>query len=372
MVTEKSVRRAERARAVLEYLRERGAIEASIPVAEIWAEVQRRVPLTEHEQEFVRKGRPRGESDWRWASADLVAAGWLRKHPGSIGGWSITPSGVDALDSFPGEALFREATRRYAAQRAERQNSIESSLPSEWLPSSPYQRKLLDAAQVWVEQSLRGGGSMFSPARDVWSEVCIGRLHQVWAAAEKFEGKNFVENLALQFDGESDDVKLLMAEMLTIQVLPIAETIGHAKKTQRVVSVLETMEHPVSIPVAFDEAFGGGAFNPGNGMMSRVNHAITLIVNLAKAWVELDQEQQEAALEDPRAWRQFVLEVPGDGFPTQRYALMYLVHPGFFGPIVSTDHRTQIRKAFLGESPRHVRRAFCWCQPARSRGSVRA
>ncbi|KRB36140.1 hypothetical protein ASD93_08490 [Microbacterium sp. Root180] len=196
---------------------------------------------------------------------------------------------------------------------------------------------------------MKKGGSIFSPGLSVWEPSTVTALHAKWTSSAKVEGKNFVENLEIQLQDQADAVKLLMAEIVSVQVLPIATVMGHAKKTEKVQSVLRLMEHPVSIPTVFDEAFGGGAFNPGTGMMSRINHAVTIIINLAKAWVDLDADAQERVLGDPRAWREFVLSVDGDSFPTQRYALMYLVHPGFFGPIVSEDHRHRIRQAFIGE-----------------------
>lgn len=349
MAADQIVRRASRARASLEYLNEHGAAGEYLPIADIWAATQERVPFTEHEAELVRKGRPRGESDWRWASADLAAAGWLRKHPDGSGKWAITDTGKQALRDFPGDELHAEATRRYAAGRVELQSAISDALPTTWVSTDNAQRKLLEAARVWIEQSLQKGESVFSPGRGVWSAETVERLHQLWSSAEKAEGKNFVENVALQLSNESDDIKLLMAEIVAIQILPISTAIGHAKKTQKVESVLALMQHRVSIPRLFDEAFGGGAFNPGSGMLSRVNHAVTIIINMAKAWVTLDLDAQEAVLADPLRWREFILGLDGDEFPTQRWSLMYLVHPGFFGPIVSTDHRSRIRTSFIGE-----------------------
>lgn len=349
MGTDTNVRRAARARASLEYLDEHGAVDEYLPIGDIWAAAQERVPFTEHEAELVRKGRPRGESDWRWSSADLAAAGWLRKHPDGSGKWAITDSGKHALRDYPGDDLHAEATRRYAAGRMELQSAITDALPTTWVSTDNAQRKLLEAARVWVEQSLQRGASVFSPTRDVWSSDSVTRLHHVWSTAVKVEGKNFVENVAAQLGGESDDVKLLMAEIVAMQILPISTAIGHAKKTEKVNALLAQMQHKVSIPTLFDEAFGGGAFNPGTGMLSRVNHAVTILVNMAKAWMDLDVDTQESVLADPLRWRDFVLSLDGDEFPTQRWSLMYLVHPGFFGPIVSADHRKRIREAFIGE-----------------------
>lgn len=349
MAADQPVQRAARARVSLEYLDEHGADGRFVPIADVWQAARERVPFTEHEAQLTQKGRPRGESDWRWSSADLAAAGWLRKHPDGSGKWAITDAGRQALRDFPGDELHAEATRRYAAGRMELQSVIADALPSTWVSTDSAQRKLLEAARVWVEQSLQKGGSVFSPGRDVWSLNTVTTLHRVWSTAERQEGKNFVENVASQLQGQSDDVKLLMAEIVALQILPISSAIGHAKKTEKVEAVLSLMQHRVSIPALFDEAFGGGAFNPGSGMLSRVNHAVTIIINMAKAWVELETDEQETVLLDPIRWREFILALDGDDFPTQRWSLMYLVHPGFFGPIVSTDHRRRIRETFIGE-----------------------
>lgn len=343
------VRRAERARASLEYLAEHADVDEYRPISEVWNSILRSVPFTDHEAELTSKGRPRGEADWRWASADLAAAGWLRKHPDGSGLWAITADGVQALRDYPGNELHAEATRRYAAGRLELQSSIDEALPTSWVSSEASQRKLLAAARLWVEKALQDGGSMFSTDGSVWSAPTVSALRELWERSVRVEGKNFDESLQIQLEGQSDAVKLLMAEIVALQVLPISQIMGHKRKTEKVQAVLDLMAHKVSIPSVFDEAFGGGAFNPGSGMMTMINRAVTIILNVAQAWVDASAEEQERVLTDPLAWRDLVLSVDGDAFPTQRYSLLYLVHPGFFGPIVSDSHRRRIREAFIGE-----------------------
>ncbi len=341
--------RAERARASLEYLAEHAEVDQYLPIGQIWDGVSESLPFTEHESVVTAKGRPRGESDWRWSSAYLAATGWLRKHPDGTGRWALTSDGVKALADYPGDELYVEAKRRYAASRLELQSSIDEALPTSWVSSEASQRKLLEAARLWVENCLQDAGSMFSSGASVWTAPTVSALRELWDRSSRVEGKNFEENLEVQLAGQPDAVKLLMAEIVALQILPISQIMGHKRKTEKVHAVLQLMEHPVSIPTVFDEAFGGGAFNPGSGMMTMINRAVTIILNLAQAWVDLSAEEQERVLGDPIAWRELVLGVEGDAFPTQRYSLMYLVHPGFFGPIVSDSHRHRIRDAFIGE-----------------------
>lgn len=345
---EKELKTSERARSALEILAETAPDGRYVSIDDIWQQCLARVPLTPYESEINTRGLPRGSTNWRFASSDLVAAGWLRKNPALTGEWAITPSGISALDAYPGDDLSREARRLWALEGDRRRNEVEQALPQRWVSSNSKQRALLSAAEVVVEEGLRKGLSAFSPGREVWTAQNIRGLHDLWETAQKIDGKGFSENLVLQLADATEDEKLLMAEILAFQLLPIANVMGHAKKRERVDSALNTMRHPVEIPQVFDKAFAGGAFNPGQGMQSHVNRAISVILEVLVSWTELSDDEQQRALEDPRSWRDLVLG-KDDGFPTQRYALLYLVHPGFFGPIVSADHRMRIREAFVGE-----------------------
>ncbi|WP_144794207.1 McrB family protein [Microbacterium paludicola] len=345
---EKELKTSERARCALEILAETAPDGRYVSIEDIWDQCLVRVPLTPYESEINTRGLPRGSTNWRFASSDFVAAGWLRKNPALTGEWAITQSGIAALDAHPGNDLYREARRLWTLERDRRVNEVEQALPERWVSGNSKQRALLSAAEVIVEEGLRKGLSAFSPGREVWTAQNIRGLSALWAAAEKIEGRGFTANLKLQLADATEDQKLLMAEVLAFQLLPIANVMGHAKKRERVESALNTMRHPVEIPQVFDRAFAGGAFNPGQGMQSHVNRAITVILDVLVSWTELNDDEQQRALDDPHAWRDLVLG-KDDGFPTQRYALLYLVHPGFFGPIVSTDHRTRIREAFVGE-----------------------
>lgn len=345
---EKELKTPERARCALEILADTAADGRYVPIADIWEEALTRVPLTPYESEINTKNRPRGETNWRFASSDFVSAGWLQKNPSLAGEWAITPSGIAALPEYPGDELHQEAQRLSAMARDRRRNEIERALPDRWVSDDNNQRRLLAAAEVIVDEGLRKGLSAFAPGREVWTARNIRELHSLWVAAAKEDGKGFNANLEQQLADATDDQKLLMAEVLAFQLLPIAKVMGHAKKRERIESALNAMRHPVEIPRVFDTAFAGGAFNPGVGMQSHINHAITVILEVLLAWAELSDEEQHSALEDPRRWRDLVLG-KDSGFPTQRYALLYLVHPGFFGPIVSIDHCKQIRAAFIGE-----------------------
>ncbi len=112
------------------------------------------------------------------------------------------------------------------------------------------------------------------------------------------------------------------------------------------------MREPVLIPAEVDQAFTSWSFNPGQGMAHGIHNALSIVVRLVDRWVVLGEDEREALLDDPWAWRDFVASVPGTPFPTQRNELNYLVHPEAFGEVVSAVDRERIRTVL----PRRGRR----------------
>lgn len=341
---------AERIRAAMEHLAQEAPDGRFLPIDEIWRAAHEHAPLTDFEQELHSNGRPRGEVEFRFATSLLVFAGWLYKHPDGSGRWAITDRGIEALAQHPGAELLAAATQINNQARAERRQRERDDAGARWLPHDAGIRRMLAAADVFVDVALRQGGSLFVERKAVWSRPTVEGLHARWqrVGSVREAGRSFIDNLKAQLDGAPDDEILLMAEIVAMQLLPIVKSIGYKAKRARVDAVIECMEHPVEVPRVFDQAFGAGAFNPGVAMNQDIPRSISYFVDMALAWTALDPEQQEEALEDPLAWRAFLREAAGEGFATQHHALLYLVHPGFFGPVVGEDRR-RIRDAFAGE-----------------------
>jgi 5-methylcytosine-specific restriction protein B len=165
-------------------------------------------------------------------------------------------------------------------------------------------------------------------------------------------GGQFHEKLQIQLADATDDAKLLMAELLAWQVLPISkEAMGWSKKESLVNSVLSSMGNPVDIPPEVVKGFRNGVVNPGPRMTRDKPRAVTLILRLLESWVDLDPEDQQELLGDPWRWRTFILGVKGSNFPTQRNALLYMVHPETFTDIFSDQDKGLVRNAFISSDP---------------------
>jgi len=337
-------------REMLTIVDELGRDGSQVRAGEVIAEAIRRVPLEDEERVLVASGRPRGEVNARWSSRELVEAGWLMKDPKGTS-WTIPPAGRQALIDLPTVPEFANEARRLSNEwRTNRENVRADQLSSVILPLNEDQARTLDAAQLFVERGLKQGTSVFAPSRSVWAAGPVAELVEHFIGAKGATGVSFIDNLANQLATVSDEARLLMAELITWQFLPISNRVlGERKKSERVNFVLGLMSEPVPVPVEVRRAFTGGSFNPGPAMSNGIPGALHIMLRLLEAWLALPLEEQEQALEEPHHWRDLVMAADGHKFPSQRNALLYLVHPAHFGPIVSEAHKLRIRSAFMAE-----------------------
>lgn len=247
------------------------------------------------------------------------------------------------LDEFSREL----SERRRSFQRAQR-DDLDLRLRSEIVPPDNRAAVIRATEQLFVERGLRDLDSVFAPGRAVWRAEVAAELRSVFLGQPEIAGDDFLSKLTNQFAHASDDARLLMAEVICWQILPL-QTPGERRKRERVTALLGLMEHPVTIPAEIDGAFRSWSFNPGTGMSVQLYRALSIVVEAVVQWIGLPAEQRDRALDEPWAWRDFVRGLPGASFPTQRNELLYLVHPGVFGEVVSGENRVAIREAFVGE-----------------------
>lgn len=340
----RSENRRNRLRAALRYLDEQGGAASRL---DVWDAARTRVPLEGEELEPNQHGKPQGESDFFWGSAGLVHAGFMTKPV--RGEWHLTDNGRRAsADDVPFEQFRDELNDRQRAFQRVLREDRETRLRTEIVPPDGRADLVRTTSQLFVERGLRALDSVFAPGRRVWRADVVAELEQRFLGQPDAAGADFLEKLAWQFDGASDDAKLLMAELIGWQVLPLQNP-GEKKKRLRVEFLLERMHHPVTIPTEIQDAFRAWSFNPGTAMSVSLFRAMSMVVRCAVKWVSLSAEERQHALEDPWAWRDVVDSLPDASFPTQRNELLYLVHPGVFGEVISGTARDAILRAFAGE-----------------------
>lgn len=341
MAEDTSQMRAVRARLALDALARAGG---SARRHDVWAVVENAVPLTGAETEKLSNGTVRGMNDWLWWTTSMVKAGWMTKD--GNGTWTITDSGRAALAEYVEPTAFTDAVQSgYGDWDRERKEALATRL----VPTDEQQKRVIQAAKIFAERALANGESVFAPGRTVWTSGTVEEARDAFVGAEN-TGRNFVEQLKHQMSDVSDEARLFMAELVTLQLLPASlDSIGENAKRTRVNEVLSTMEHRVEIPTEVDAAFGSGSFSTGQLLSGHIVNSLKVLLNFAAAWVSLNQEERERHLGDPWAFRRFVMALPKPNIPAQRLSLMYLFHPETFKDIVSKDQREAIRDAFVGE-----------------------
>jgi 5-methylcytosine-specific restriction protein B len=194
------------------------------------------------------------------------------------------------------------------------------------------------AAGMLLKPSPLGGGEA------TWTvDNAKELLRRVFDNYDAGEG-SFIAKLEKQLDGASIGVKVLAAELVALQTLPLSNVRSHTK-VRRIETILGWADEDTRIP---DQVLAGlqaaGSFNGGTGFnMNQWRHLCWL------ARFVLRIREAEGALtdllEDPLAFLRMTQSVPDD-VPAIRYTLDYLVWPSFSEPIVNRDHRRRIRDAF--------------------------
>lgn len=342
--------RARRTRETVVVLVEKGSLDTPVKLADVWGEIERRVPVLGEDAAINDSGKTKAKAAWTWSTADLARAGWIRKGPEG-GLWYPTESSQSALDEFEDPVKFTiEARARYSAWSKAKKETQRKLLSTGIAPRNANEERIREVASLFVANGLQAGESVFVAGRPIWNKATAEELMEHFVGSADETPRSFVDKLTDQLESVSDDARLLMAELVTWQLLPIhIGTIGEAKKAQRVEAILRTMTHPVKIPDAVLKVLSTGVYNPGTRMSSNLFPAMSIIVTLVHRWFSLSSDEREAMLEEPLRWREFVTNVPGENFPTQRNSLLYSVLPEYFGPIVSEDHKSRIRDAFVGE-----------------------
>ncbi len=220
---------------------------------ELWARVIAAHPLVDDDKALKQSGTQRGETDVRFYMQNLDKSGWVLT---GVGKHRITRAGRQALQRVP---LRREPLRGRGRGISSRGTSCASSLlrlmcrpsmrPADGLkPTREGEAVMLATARMLLEQGLRHGGSVFRP-RTRGLECGDGRSGCASAFVENPDlgSRSFMDKLRDQLADAGDDAVLLVAEMLSLLLLPADDWKPDSKRT-RVKEVLAQMDEPVHMP----------------------------------------------------------------------------------------------------------------------------
>jgi 5-methylcytosine-specific restriction protein B len=178
------------------------------------------------------------------------------------------------------------------------------------------------------------------PGRPTWVPNVLADLYERVVEHPDTSHDPFMVKLRRQLSTASAEVVQLAAELCYAYLLMPSNT-GAATKRKQVQEILSWSPAPVAVPSNLDRAFGNGIASVG-AARAQVPQHMRFLLELARAWHALPAERRDAALKDPWAFKEFVFELPAHSAFVEREALLHLVHPDRFEPIVAREMKRQI------------------------------
>ncbi|MCY3925442.1 MAG: AAA family ATPase [bacterium] len=208
--------------------------------------------------------------------------------------------------------------------------------------------KVYAAAELWVERALRADDSLFTPGTPIWTLSGLRELRERFLDRPDEGDRGFLAKLREQLEGSPPEVYQLMAEVLYVNFLIISQGRMKAQtKRNQINNVLGWGAPILTVPEAVSESLAPGIAGIRPLVQNR-HESVGFIIEFAEHWKELQPHEQQARLDDPWSFKEFVT---GFGFRSrflldsqntanaQMRAVLHLVHPDTFERILSDEHR---------------------------------
>ena len=131
-----------------------------------------------------------------------------------------------------------------------------------------------------VLRAMRGGDSVFTPVRRVWTPEVADELLRAFVERPDESGRSFEQKLDDQLAEVSDDAIQLFAELWCMSLAPLADT-RRPRSVELLTWVLAKMSSPVPLPPVVDTALEAGAFSGGVAFKTRRPFQIALLIKVA-------------------------------------------------------------------------------------------
>ncbi len=212
---------------------------------------------------------------------------------------------------------------------------------------------ILEAADTWKQRCLLDGGSLFSDEK-LWTRECFGHLHTHFVERLDKGTGSFEEKLRTQLEPASPEAKRLWAEMTWLYYLMVA-SVKPLTKLDRIRRVWQWSGSPLpENQRALGDVLGRGIVNFGVGYLSHQHLEFRFIVTLMLEWCGRSIQERHTLLRDPWKFAEWLDAQKDARRRPFRHALLFLLFPDVFEPIVSPNHKKAIVEAFpdeAGEKP---------------------
>ena len=210
--------------------------------------------------------------------------------------------------------------------------------------SGPVGEQFYAAAQCFVDAALRADDSMFTPGRPIWSLANTDDLYRRFIEQPDLGGDSFEAKFRRQLAGAAPAIYQLAGELIYVHLLIAAGTIGYAAKRGLIARVLSWSPEPADIPADLDQALRQGLARVGAAFLTYRPYQLGFLLEFVRHWKRMPEAERAAALADPWAFKQALFSLPIHHAFAQREALLHVVHPNTFEPIVSREHKQRFAR----------------------------
>ena len=205
---------------------------------------------------------------------------------------------------------------------------------------------VLDAAERWKQRCLVDGCSLLGE-ESLWTSEHFGELQTFFVEQpDESKDRSFLEKLRDQLAPAPPEAKRLWAEMTWVYYL-IVNSVRGVTKLDRIRTVWEWSETalPEDHWALTSDVLDKGIVHPGRGYFGHQWREYRFVVGMMLDWCGRSADERESLLNDP--WR-FAEYLDGQGERSRqiRHALLYLLFPDEFEPIMAPQHKQEIVRAF--------------------------
>lgn len=322
----------QRLRATLEELVQQAI---PLPMPEMQALAEARVPLNDYDQSLTKSGAIRAWNNLGWLlTTNIEHAGWL--HATADGGFRATREGADALAEYPDpQSLYEASNLAYRDWDALRKTPLTPA------PADPQFEVVHDGtgfahARLATEPVLaawRTGNSALVPGTDAWGHAAATALRDYLAAEPTPDGP---------MSGLTDDMaRVLAAEAWVLLVAPISDILGSTKRSRVRNPLIPMSELPPGLPWELSAHLEQGFVHAGQALIATPWVMLSSLANLLVHWHEQPAEARAAVWDDPWAFRDLAAAAPGVD-PRVAALLCVVVHPGSFTTVLRPVDRQAI------------------------------
>lgn len=218
-----------------------------------------------------------------------------------------------------------------------------------------------------LRKTLLNGSSINNPDIDLWSLDNFTNLHNAVNANLKEGSDSFISKITTQIleaektnSGISEEnqreLLLLVAELLSLYYVFPSNVTKDTKK--RALNELLGHDNPIAqglgltlddLKIIENAILAGGIGSGGMGYNTNKQKEMFYLIEVLKSWYELPSEDRDSYLMAENAnfrFQNFLDEVANGRSPQIRHALLHLLYPDYYEPIISTTQKWKITQVF--------------------------